>query len=256
MGWTSFLDPVLGPVLRLHPFLTTFILAFILTLMVTLVYKFTTDQKKMKKLKEDLKDMQTKIRELAKKDPEKAMKVQGDAMSKNLEYMKNSFRSTLFTMLPVILIFAWMSANIAYYPIAPGQEFTVSAYFAQGHGPEATISSIPDLKIIGNATQLIAYDEKEGAELAKWRLKGNAGEYKLTVQYSGETYDQRVLITPERKYLAPEQVIKNSKLQKIVVGNDKVYPFTIFGLKFNWFWAYLVMSVILSITMRKLMKVY
>jgi uncharacterized membrane protein (DUF106 family) len=257
MAFSDFLNPVFDPLLNLHPFLAIFIVSFLITFLVTIVYKYTTDQVKMKQLKDDLKAIQDKIKKLAKENkPDQAMKLQSEAMQKNLEYMKSSFKSTLYTLIPVLIIFAWMSVNMAYHPIVPGQEFTVTAYFAEGHGPVATLATIPDLAFFANTTQYITYDEELKTSLAVWRMKGDAGEYKLTLGYNGETYDHNLLITSGKKYALPEQVVSDSKLKKIVVGNDKIYPFTIFGLKFTWFWAYIIISVLLSIGLRKLMKVY
>jgi uncharacterized membrane protein (DUF106 family) len=257
MAWHSILDPVLGPLLKLPPFWAIFIMAFVLTLLITIVYKLTTDQKKMKKLKEDLKESQKKMKALSKENPAEAMKVQQQAMQKNMEYMKHSFKSTLYTLIPVLIIFSWLSSNMAYYPIVPGQQFTVTAVFAPGHAPEASLSSIPELEFITNSTQPIVDSDKEGK--AEWVLKGQEGIHKLTLTYNNEKYESSVLITSERKYELPEKLFQDSKLKKIVVGNEKVYPFgnfSLFGLRLNWLWTYILLSIFMSIGIRKLMKVY
>lgn len=238
---------------KIPSFWAILIISFVITLVITLVYKFTTDQKKMKKLKEDMKEYQKKIRTLSKENPQKAMGLQQEAMKHNMEYMKHSFKSTLYTFIPIIIIFGWLNAHMAYYPLLPDQPFKVDAYFAQGHAPTATLSSIPELEIIGNTTQ----DITDGK--AEWELKGAAGEYKLTIDYNNEKYEKNIIITPERQYAQPEQSIPNSKLQKIVVGNEKIYPLgdiNLFGWKPNWLWAYIIFSIILSIIMRKVLQVY
>lgn len=257
MAFTNLLDPILNPLLKLPPFLAIFLIALILTFLITLVYKLTTDQKKMKKLKDDLKESQKKMKALSKENPAEALKVQQQAMQKNMEYMKHSFKSTLYTLIPVLIIFAWLSSNMAYYPLAPGQQFNVTAVFAEGHAPEASLSSIPDLEITGNSTQMIVDSGKEGKAI--WLLKGQEGSYKLTLSYNNEKYETSLLITNERKYESPEKLFQNSKLKRIVIGNEKVYPFgnfSLFGLRLNWLWTYILLSVILSMLIRKLMKVY
>jgi len=239
--------------LKIHPFWAILIISFVITLAITLVYKLTTDQKKMKKLKEDMKEYQKKIRTLSKENPQKAMEIQQEAMKQNMEYMKHSFKSTLYTFIPIILIFGWLNAHMAYYPLLPDQPFKVDAYFAQGHASTATISSIPELEIIGNATQAII-DGK-----AEWELKGAEGDYKIMIDYNNEKYEKPLIITPERKYIQPEQLIKNSKLQKIVVGNEKVYPvgtIPLINWKPTWLWVYIILSILLSIGLRKVMAVY
>jgi uncharacterized membrane protein (DUF106 family) len=246
--------------LKIPPFWAILIISLVITLVTTLVYKFTTDQSKMKKLKDDMKGHQKKIKELSKSDPQKAMAIQQQAMQQNMEYMKHSFKSTLYTFIPLILIFGWLSAHMAYYPILPNQPFNVTAYFAEGHALMANLSSIPELEIIGNATQSIIEKKTGGTGgEAVWLLKGGEGEYKLTINYNNEAYEQKIIISPEHKYAAPEQKIANSKLQKIVVGNEKIYPLgsiNLFGWKPNWIWSYIILSLLLSIGIRKILKVY
>jgi uncharacterized membrane protein (DUF106 family) len=174
-------------------------------------------------------------------------------MQQNMEYMKHSFKSTLYTFLPLIIIFAWLNAHMAYNPIMPGQTFNVTTYFAQGHAPSANISSIPQLEIISNVTQEVVNNQ------ASWQLRGEAGEYKLTITYNNEAYDQKLIISSQRIYAMPEQKIANSKLQKIVVGNEKIYPLgtiNFFGWRPNWIWTYIILSLLLSIGIRKVLQVY
>jgi uncharacterized membrane protein (DUF106 family) len=215
-----------------------------------LVYKFTTDQKKMKKLKGDMKEYQKKIRELSKKDPKKAMELQQEAMKGNLDYMKSSFKSTLYTLIPIIIIFGWLNSHMAYYPLAPNQEFSVIAYFAEGHGPAVSLSSVPDLEILANQTQSIAGGK------AEWKLKGAEGEYKLIFTYNGEQYEQPLVITSGNNYAPPEKIFSNSKLTRTLIGNEKIYPLKDFGIKLNWLWTYIIFSVLMSMGVRKILNVY
>jgi len=251
MAFESILDPVFNPLLKMTPLIAILLISFILTLIITLVYRFTTDQKKMKKLKEEMKEHQKKIKELSKKDPQKAMQIQSEAMKGNLEYMKSSFKSTLYTLIPIIIIFGWLNAHMAYYPISPNQEFKVTAYFAEGHAQTIALATIPELEMLGNATQLITGGK------AEWSLKGGGGEYKLNMNYNNEEYDMPLLISSQHQYAPPEKTIQNSKLKKIVIGNEKIYPFKeLLGVKLNWLWTYIIFSMLISIGLRKILKVY
>jgi uncharacterized membrane protein (DUF106 family) len=249
----DFLDPVFGPILKLPPLLGVIIIALVITFLITLVYKLTTDQKKMKKLKEDLKEFQKKTKNLSKENPQKALEIQQQAMQKNMEYMKHSFKSTLYTLLPVLIIFAWLNSHMAFYQIMPDQEFKVTAYFADGHAATISIGSIPDLIVVGNATQIISENK------ATWVLKGSAGEYKLQYNYNNEKYEQDLLITSEREYAPPEKVYSDSKLKKTVIGNAPIRPFgdfSLFGWHPGWLGTYIIISLAASMLIRKLMKVY
>lgn len=253
MAFENILDPIFNPLLKMPSALAILIVAFVITMIITLVYKFTTDQKKMKKLKEGMKESQKKLKELSKTDPQKAMGMQKEAMKGNMEYMKSSFKSTLYTLIPIIIIFGWLNSHMAFYPIEPDQSFSVTAFFADGHAPTVGISSIPELVVIGSLTQQIL-DNK-----AVWKLKGEAGEYKLTINYNSEEYDKELLISSERKYKQPEKIVKNSKLKRIIINNAKIYPLgdiNLFGWKPSWLWTYIIFSIVISIGARKVLKVY
>lgn len=90
-----------------NPALSLTIIAVILTFFITLIYKLTTNQEKMKDMKEELKILQNQMKE-HKANPKKMMEIQKQAMEKNLAYMKHSFKPTLYTFLPLIIVFSWL----------------------------------------------------------------------------------------------------------------------------------------------------
>ena len=76
MVFESILNPIFNPLLKLPSVWAIIIISFILTLLTTLAFKYLTDQKKMKKLRKELKEKQAKIKEISKKEPQKALKMQ------------------------------------------------------------------------------------------------------------------------------------------------------------------------------------
>ncbi len=107
MSWTSFLDPVLSPLMTIPSPWNLLLLSFLITLLMTLLYKFLTDQKLMKELKEEMKELQKEMKML-KDSPDKMMEVQKKAMERNMKYLFQSLKPTLISFLPILLIFSWM----------------------------------------------------------------------------------------------------------------------------------------------------
>ena len=179
----AFLDPLFNPVLlpllNKSPFLGILLLAFVISLLITLVYKYFTNQEEMKRLKEQQKEFQRRMKEL-KSNPEEMMSVQKEAMKTNMEYMKHSFKATLITMLPVLIIFGWMTAHLAYEPIYPNEKYSITAQFAPGVSGEAELSVDEETTLQSEAKQTI-----EGAH-ATWRLQSSSGEHFLTVKLGDE----------------------------------------------------------------------
>ncbi len=82
-------------------------ISFFITLIITVAYKYFTDQNLMKSLKEDTKRLQSDMKN-HKDNPTKMMEIQKEAMEKNMKYMMHSFKPTLITLIPLLIIFAWL----------------------------------------------------------------------------------------------------------------------------------------------------
>lgn len=95
------------PFLLLPARLALLSISFIITLLITLAYKFLTDQKKMKALKEEIKTAQAALKE-HKENKEKFAELQKELLAKNGQLMKASMKPTLITFLPVIILFGWV----------------------------------------------------------------------------------------------------------------------------------------------------
>jgi len=108
----GFFDTVFGPIMNVGYPLNIIIMSLILTLIVTLIYKYTTNQTKMKELKDEIKKAQGEIK-LNKDNPAKMMEIQKTAMEKNLTYMKHSLVPMLITFIPLIILFGWLRGYFA-----------------------------------------------------------------------------------------------------------------------------------------------
>ncbi len=263
MAFQDLLDPILNPLmqplLNYSSFWAVFVLALVISVLITLAYKVFTNQDEMKRLKDRQKEFQVKMKGL-RNNPEEMMKVQKEAMSVNGEYMKHSFKVMLITMLPIFLIFGWMNFHLGFVPIIPGQEFTVKAGFAEGVTGVALLDVDSGSEIVGEASKEI---NDEGVS---WRVKSDkAGMHTLTVKVGEEAQDKKVLITRETKYLQPIETFKRSTITQIEVKHNELKPLSeLLGREYKilGFWEqgglglYVIFSLIFSMGLRKLLKVY
>jgi len=253
----AFLDPVFNPVLmpivNLSPFWALVILALFISIIVTLVYKWTTNQAHMKELKDKQKEYQKQMKEL-RSNPQEMMKVQKEAMKINFEYMKHSLKPTLITMIPVLLIFGWMVGHFSFEPIYPNEAFSITAQFKEGSVGEAVLIVDNSTEILSPSAQNISNDQ------ATWSLKSNSeGERSLIVKALGEEQTKKVLITTELTTSEQFTLYKHSAIEQINVNYNKLHPlgkFSIFGWLPGWLGLYIIFSLIFSIALRKLFKLY
>ena len=244
-------DPILNPLLRLGLLWALIIVSLLVSLLVTLIYKWVTDQEEMKRLKTELKDYKKKMKE-SRESPEKVMELQKKAMSVNMQYMKHSFKPTLITFIPIILIFGWLNAHLAFVPVMPGEEFTVDVLFEEGAQGKAHIVVPEGINVVGE-------DVKDLNSGTAFTLKGvREGEYFIDVEYEGAIYSKDVIVTNDQKY-AEQVKTFNGAVKSIMLGYEPLKPlgdFSLFGWKPGWLGLYIIFSLVFSMTLRKMMKLH
>lgn len=247
----SFLDPILGPLLNMNLLLAILIVSFVITLVMTLIYKLMTDQKLMKELRDEIKSFQKQMKEL-RHDPAKVMEIQKKAMEKNMKYMTHSMKPTLITLLPIIVIFGWLNANLTYDPILANQDFTTTLTFEESIAGTAELISPDGITILSDNEVTIANS------IAQWRLKADEGDYIIKYKYGDKIYQKE--FKTGKGYYPPLVKVKDKTLKFISVDHNKVKPLASTGIPWikNWGWlgTYILFSVIFSMTIRKLLKIH
>ena len=248
MPISDFLNPILSPLLNLPTFWAIIVLSFVISLVITVIYKYTTDQNLMKQLKEEMKAFQKQIKEL-KKEPERAMAIQKKSMQTNMKYMMQSMKSTLYSFIPIILIFGWMNANLAYEPIMPEQEFTTTIFLEDNANGEIELSVPQGIKVNGAKKKEIK-DSK-----VTWLLSGKRGEYLFEYIFDGKKYNKEVLIS-EKQYKDPVKDVRDGNVRSIEIEHNKNILINLFGWKLGWLATYIISAIIFSILIRKVIRVY
>ncbi|MFA5142420.1 MAG: EMC3/TMCO1 family protein [Candidatus Woesearchaeota archaeon] len=243
------LNPVFEPLLKLPILWSIIIISLIVSLIMTLFYKWFTDQSVMKALKDDMGAMQKEIKELS-HDPARALDVQKKMMEKNMEYMMHSFKPTLITFIPIILIFGWLSSHLAFMPILPGEEFSIDVSFVEGTSGNIELSTPIGVTLLSGKDVTIENGK------AVWTLKGDAGEHDLTFKFKDRTYIKPVLVTSEQRYIEPVKAINDEYISQIAVGNKELIPLNLFGWELGWLGTYIIISIFSSMLLRKLLKVH
>jgi len=247
------LSPILDPLLSLPILWIIIILAFVISLIITLAYKLMTNQSLMKDLKEEMKELQKEMKEL-RNDPQKMMEVQKKSMQTNMKYMSHSMRATLVTFIPIILIFGWMNASIAFQPILPDETFTIDANFAKNAYGQTKLIAPEGIEILDNETQEIT-DGK-----ATWTLKGQEGDYinenALQIPFNDNTEYIDLIITTEQRYAQVLKTSRNPPLKSIKINNQEKIVLNLFGWEVGWLGTYIIFSIIFSMLIRKILKVY
>jgi uncharacterized membrane protein (DUF106 family) len=263
----SFLDSLLGWLLLIDSSLAILIISFILSLITSLAIKFLTNQTMMKSIRNEMKDLQSQMK-TAKSNPKKLTKINSRLLEINMSYMSESWKPSLYTLLPMLIIFGWLGSHMGYYPLQPNQEFKVTAYFEDYAG--GSIKLVPDENIT-------VTDSIEKAVVSKemtWNVFGKEGYHTLNFEYKNKTFKKEVIISNERVYAPVEQSYKtgflffssanDAGLSKVTLPNREIMPFqNVPGLNMvpvintlNWFWTYVIFSIAFSLVLRKVLDLY
>ncbi len=253
----SILNPILLPLIDWSPFWGIVILSLLISLLVTLVYKYFTNQSEIKRLREEQKKYQGQLKELRDK-PEEMMRIQKEMWKATADSMKYSLKAMLITMIVVLPLFWWMNVHLSYEPIRPGEEFGVTAYFLEGSTGMVQLLADNQTILLTPASQNLS------GNTASWKLKGSTGEHNLSIKYNTITQEKPVLISERHEYVEPTIINTSSALAQVQVSQNKLQPLaevfkgevSIFGWKPGWLALYFVLSLIFSLGLRKLLKVY
>ena len=100
------LDPSAGALLNWNLVLGMLIIVFIISALITIIQKYTTDQKALKEMKAEQKEIQKQMKEF-RNNPEKMMELQKRQMSFMPRQLKLGMGSIAYTSVPIILLFRW-----------------------------------------------------------------------------------------------------------------------------------------------------
>ncbi len=102
------LDPTAGFLLNWNLNWGMLAVVFIIALITTLIQKYATDQKTLREMKKEQKEIQAQMKEF-KNHPEKLMELQKKQFAMMPKQMKLSMRPIMYTGIPFILFFRWFN---------------------------------------------------------------------------------------------------------------------------------------------------
>jgi uncharacterized membrane protein (DUF106 family) len=100
-----------------YPRTSIIALSFLVTLFITIITYYMTDRVRMKELKDKQKALRLEIKK-HKDNPQKMMELNKQMIEDMPEQLKHSFKPMIITMVPIIIIFAWLRSTFALTAIA------------------------------------------------------------------------------------------------------------------------------------------
>ena len=258
----SFLDSWFRPFITQSPTLVVFLFSVALAFLSVVTYKYTTNQKVLKELKEKMNNIQKKMKDLRKdfnnKESQKEItRLNTELVKISGQQMKHSMRSTLFTLIPFLLLFGWLAAHYTYMPLYPNQTFNVTLT-SMNNIQNLSLETVPgNLSVINKTTQKVAMKNNINNiyYIRTFTLRGPSGKYSLNFKKGNDTMiTKNIIITTNSEYTKQKEVYKDKGITLTV--SNKPLKMKLLGISMSWFWYYFIITVIFSSIFRKLLKVY
>ncbi|MBI2112036.1 hypothetical protein HYT52_00670 [Candidatus Woesearchaeota archaeon] len=112
---------------------------------------------------------------------------------------------------------------------------------------------------IASAGKILSEVKQQIQSQVTWRMKSSGGEHYLKVKTSEGEEEIKVVITKEFKYETPISFFEDSDIKSLQVNYEKLKPLgtlSIFGWEPGWLGLYIILSIVFSMGLRKVLKVY
>jgi uncharacterized membrane protein (DUF106 family) len=225
-----------------------------------LIFLYTSNQEKIKRVKDIIKGYILEIR-LYKDSPGVIMRAFVTILKKNMTYLRYAFVPLLFVILPVILILVNLNFRYNYRGFQPGEKVVVKAQLVRDADIRAVRLSVPDGLIL----------ETPGVHLQDsheidWRLRiDRQGDYDLNFEYDGERISKRIVAKSDLELLSPVRVdsrfvpVLLNPAESPLPGSSKFtrievsYPArvnAVLGMTVHWLVAFFVVSLVFAFALK------
>jgi hypothetical protein len=261
-------DLLFIPFRDMNPWVGMAIISFLTGLLMLVIFRYTSNQKGIKKVKNTIKAHLLELR-LYKDSLGLSMKAQGNILLANLKYITHSFKPLLVMIVPVVLILIQMNFWFGYESLKPGEQTLLKVKLGEGYNPLQTklaLETDADVVIETPPLRIEEYGE------VNWRISSRKrGVHHIHVVIGGERISKTIAtdtkslskLSPikRRKKLLDElfypveaPIKKDSPVKSVEI----LYPaksMNLFGLNIHWLIAYFALSILFGFSFKGIFKV-
>lgn len=239
------LNSGLNWLLSLKPSYSILIISVFTVLLSTVAYKYLSNQNLIKQIKSRIKSLNAEIKQY-KSDMQKSLELQNQILKHNMEMMPLTMKPSMWTLVPMLLVFLWVSAVFSQQPIIAGSMFSVSVI---------DMNKANDVNYyyytINNSFSRFEYQgintTEKGFDMV---FKAPSQEGKYDYSMNGKNYSLIVSSKPlyfDRK-ISAKDFTANIVTEKLIVLN-------LFGWKLGYIGTYILYSIFVSMIVRKILDV-
>ena len=253
-------DVVLSPFSGMSPYAGLTAVSVVTGIVMVFLYKWTTDQEKLKKVRDKIKVHFLEIR-LYKDDMAEMFSIQKDILKENFRYLRLTLKSAIILIIPILFIIFDLNVRYSYHPIRPGASFIVSAFTQNSENLERVGLELP----VGFEMEVPAIRVSAEKRIS-WQVRADSSGTHGLAFHQGENEIVRKVVVSSRiqrvyqdmdkgevwtSRLIPhaEFIPSDSYIDKIQVEYPDQNSFL--GLQPGWLYYFFLVSVIAGLLVKK-----
>jgi uncharacterized membrane protein (DUF106 family) len=261
-------DILFIPFQNMNPWVGMIIVSFLTGLLMLIIFRYTSNQKGIKKVKNKIKAHLLELR-LYKDNLGLSLKAQRNILIANLKYITHSFKPLLVMIVPVVLILIQMNFWFGYESLKPGQQTLLKVKLEEGYNPLQTnliLEPAPEIVIETPPLRIEEYGE------ITWRISSQEkGIHHINIIVAGQKIPKTIAtdtkplskLSPikhrkkfwdELFYPVESPITKDLPVKSIEVQYPAKYM-NIFGFNIHWLIAYFALSIIFGFSFKGVFKV-
>lgn len=269
----SIFDGLLGLFASLDPAYGLLVVSIITGILMLAVFRYTSDQKGIKRAKNLVKAHFLAIR-LYKDDISQMFSTMKNIIVSNLIYMSKSVKPMLFMLVPVSLVLIQLDSRYEHRPFKVGEStvITVRQHTSDG-ASSASLDALSKISLSapsGIKVETPALRIPEKAEVS-WRIKmEQEGSFDLLVIDGGQEFQKHVYVSNTLTALSPSKDRKSFSASLFSPAEPSLptdapvesimltYPkrdLRLWGIGFHWLVGFFVLSLIAGFALKGVFKV-
>lgn len=261
-------DIIFLPFRSMSPWVAMIIVSFVTGLLMLFIFRFTSNQKGIKKVKNKIKAHLLELR-LYKDSLSISLKAQGNILRCNLKYISYSAKPMLVMIIPIILILIQLNFWFGYESLAPGQKAIFKVKLKDNYNPleiDLNVESSSGLTI--ETLPLRMEEENE----INWRISAKEkGIHNINVILKGERVTKTVAVAQKPlSKISPIKIRRNFidellyPVEAPIKGDMPIksleitYPtkgMNLFGWHIHWLIVYFALSIIFGFAFKGILKI-
>lgn len=252
----------------MNPWVAMIIVSFMTGLLMLFIFRFTSNQKEIKKVKNKIKAHLLELR-LYKDSLSISLKAQGNILRCNLKYISYSAKPMLVMIIPIILILIQLNFWFGYESLAPGQKAIFKVKLKDNYNPLEIDLNVESSSGLTIETLPLRMDEENEIN---WRISAKEkGIHNLNIILKGERITKTVAVAQKPlSKISPIKICRNLidellypveapiKSDMPIKSLEITYPtrsMNLFGWHIHWLIVYFALSIIFGFAFKGILKI-